>query len=223
MRVEQAAGERGSLKWIQRAVAEHSEELEAPVLARLPAGAEIEWRSPVAADGYAEYRDAAFLNLLGLDALTPALREFWPAKGPQWDALGVTSTGQVLLVEAKSHIREFCTPPSAAGPDSLSKITFSLDRAAAALGSSRGALWPSLFYQFTNRLAHLWWLRQAGVEAYLVLVGFVGDQDMNGPATAEAWDAAYSVAEYVLDLNARHPLARYVVHAHPSVQVFSND
>jgi len=34
------------------------------------AGAEFDWRSPLAGDSYAEYKDAAFLKSVGLDGVT---------------------------------------------------------------------------------------------------------------------------------------------------------
>lgn len=48
----------------------------------------IEWLSPLRTDDYAEYRDAAFLQKLGLAQHAAALKEFWPTRGPQWDGLG---------------------------------------------------------------------------------------------------------------------------------------
>jgi hypothetical protein len=51
--------------------------------------AAFEWRSPLAGEKYAEYAGAAFLRRLGLDAHAAALSGFWPARGPQWDALAL--------------------------------------------------------------------------------------------------------------------------------------
>jgi hypothetical protein len=48
----------------------------------------IVWMSPKAGDGYAEYRDQAFLDLLGIKPTKTKLKDFWPNRGPQWDALG---------------------------------------------------------------------------------------------------------------------------------------
>jgi hypothetical protein len=216
MRVAQPEGARGSLRWMQRAVAERWDDLEAPIAARV--GAPVEWRSPRADDDFAEYRDAAFLRLLGLERLEGALADFWPKRGPQWDALGVTAAGQVILVEAKAHVAEFCSPASGASEESLAHINASLAQVAAALGSSCGDLWPRLFYQYANRLAHLWFLREHGVDALLVLVGFTGDREMGGPETAEAWRAAYVVADHALGLRSRHPLASRILHVHPQVR-----
>ena len=166
MRVAQRAGKCGSQLWIQRAVGERWPALEGPVVAALgEAASELEWLSPLADDDHAEYRDAAFLDRLGLDHLAPALAAFWPPRGPQWDALGRSTAGQVILVEAKSHIAEFCSPATAARGTSRARITDRLREVATALGAKHGTRWSEQFYQHANRLAHLLFLRDAGIEA----------------------------------------------------------
>jgi len=216
MKAVQPEGERGSLKWMQRSVHERWQSLEAPIFAAT--GAEsIEWRSPLASDGYAEYRDADFLQAIRAERLSFELSAFWPRRGPQWDALANTDRNQVLLVEAKAHVPEFCTPGTSATLDSRAAIAATLTKVAAVLGASKGELWPDIFYQYANRLAHLWFLRNGNIDAYLVLVGFVGDTEMKGPKLAEAWEAAYTVADYALGLPKRHALSPYIIHVHPQV------
>ncbi|MBY6073979.1 hypothetical protein [Vannielia litorea] len=77
------------------------------------------------------------------------------------------------------------------------------------------------FYQLANRLAFLSFLRQRGIDALLLLVGFVGDEERNGPTSAEAWQAAEATAFYALGLPASHALRRAVVSIHPRVQDLS--
>jgi hypothetical protein len=211
---------KGSLRWIQTAIEDHWPALNDPILAAIPGASAIEWRSPLASDAYAEYRDADFLRRLGLERLEAPLKDFWPDRGPQWDALGLTNNGQVLLVEAKAHIGELCSPGTAAGPASLARIEQRLDEVAAALGATqRPAPWTRLFYQLANRLAHLHWLRVTqGVPAWLVLVNFVGDEAMGGPKSDEAWDAAYQVAFHAMGLPRRHVLSRWIVEVCPDVR-----
>lgn len=220
MRIAQAAGARGSLMWLQRAVAERWDDLAEPLLAALPGAAAIEWRSPLADDDFAEYRDGAFLRRLDLGHLADDLAHFWPRRGPQWDGLARSDGGHVLLIEAKAHIGEFCSPASQASADSRALITASLEATAASLGVASASIpgWGRHFYQYANRLAHLRWLRDRGVDAKLVLVGFVHDDTMPGRTTREAWEAAYLLADHVLGLPARHALARHVIHVHPSVE-----
>ena len=127
MRIPQPEGARGSLKWIQRAVERAADFL---VPAELPP---VTWVSPLRTDEFAAYRDASFLRRLGLDDLDDSLAEFWPRRGPQWDALGRTDRA-VVLVEAKAHIPEFISPASQASGASLTKITNAFAKVQSELG-----------------------------------------------------------------------------------------
>ncbi|PIP97521.1 MAG: hypothetical protein COW75_05530 [Rhodobacterales bacterium CG18_big_fil_WC_8_21_14_2_50_71_9] len=178
--------------------------------------APIRWLSPLRDDAFAEYRDEAFLERLGLGEHAPLLRAFWPARGPQWDALGWSAEGPVL-VEAKAHIGEFLTPPTKAGAESLRRIAESLAAVQADLGAAPGCDWTARFYQYANRLAHLWWLHRIGVGGQLLFVSFLGDDDMGGPDEAATWQAAFRVADYALGLPARHALSRHIRHVTPHV------
>lgn len=217
MRSPQAEGHKGSLKWIQRAVGDRWDDLEGPILAANSNANAIEWLSPLGGDDFAEYRDTAFLELLELGHLSEALTDFWPKRGPQWDALARFDNGDILLVEAKAHIGEFCTPPTNASAKSLQKIQEAMTWTAsqAGLEPESAVHWHRLFYQYTNRIAHLAFLRSQGVSAWLAMVGFVGDTDFPGDTTAAAWDAAYRVAHYAIGLPQRHRLAQYIVFVHP--------
>lgn len=91
--------------WVNRRTAGLDEALREalPVLAN----ASFDWRSPLAADRYAEFGDRAFLRRVDLDEHAAGLKAFWPAGGPHWDALATVSqpdSGRpgVLLVEGKS-------------------------------------------------------------------------------------------------------------------------
>ena len=211
MRSPHAEGARGSLKWLQRAI-EHKPQIIQPK--NLPT---INWRSPLRSDEFAEYRDASFLNRIGCQSLVDQLSAFWPSRGPQWDALGVFDNG-VLLVEAKAHINEFFSPPSQASQRSLLRIKTSLQAVAEDLGSNCGEDWHRLYFQYANRIAHLAFMRQNGVNAHLALIGFVGDEDMNGPMHAEAWTVAYQSADYVLGLKKSHKLSKYIHHVCPNIR-----
>ncbi len=218
MRIEQPAGSKGSLRWIQRSVAERWQTLEAPILARTGA-ASLRWHSPLAIDAFAEYRDEAFLGLIGKLHLADPLHGFWPARGPQWDAVGQTDSDAVVLVEAKAQIAELLSPPTAASEDARRRIETALaDVAERIAPGRRRAPWTEHFYQLAIRLAHLDFLRRHEVEAWLVLVDFVGDAEVGGPKAAEAWDAAYEVAFHVMGLPKRHALSPYILHVRPDVR-----
>jgi hypothetical protein len=190
MRVPQPVGEKGSLRWIQ-AIAKPESIISNAIHSALdlPPSVVIDWRSPRADDEYAEYRDADFLAVLGLDRLRSDLESFWPERGPQWDALGIAADGKVILVEAKAHASELAST-CAAGPSSRDRITRALDAAKQHYGAPASRDWLQGYYQFANRLAHLQFLRDRGVDAHLVFVYFLGDADMRGPDSKEAWARA---------------------------------
>lgn len=211
MRVVQPKGKKGSLKWIQIAIRNAPHMLQPE---ELPT---IEWLSPLAEDDYAEYRDEAFLDLLGIGRLAASLKEFWPSRGPQWDALGRTENGPVL-VEAKAHMREFFSPPTQAGSSSRQKIEAAFSTVRADIGVGNRADWTELYYQYANRLSFLWWLREQGIDAKLLLVSFVNDDEMGGPKHEETWEAAFAASDYALGLPARNKLKSHIYHVTPDVR-----
>lgn len=201
-RIPQPKGTRGSLRWIQHFVNEAPDALNATI-----GIGPIEWRSPLAIDDYAEYRDSSFLDLLGIKLPRRSLASFWPSGGPQWDALGRAESGEVVLVEAKAHVGEILTPASRGSEDSLKRIRASLAETATALGALPGSVdWSQRFYQYTNRLAHAYLLnRLNGVRAVLAFLYFIGDSDMNGPQSRREWEAALAVVHEALGLRGRVP------------------
>jgi hypothetical protein len=127
------------------------------------ANASIEWRSPLATDGYSEYWDAAFLDRVGLSHHKADLKAFWPTGGPHWDALAVvTQSGSgrpgVLLAESKSYPAELYGSGFHARNGSMSRtlIERSLGWTQARLGvvDRSPEDWCGRLYQTGNRLAH---------------------------------------------------------------------
>lgn len=188
MRVPQPSGTRGSLKWIQRVVSERVAVLNDAICTAgcLQRAENITWVSPRQKDDWAEYRDGDFLERVGRTELRPALADFWPRGGPQWDALGTGSMGTVLLVEAKAHLPEL-TSSCQASDASLAVIMRALDSTKKALGVPLEADWLCGYYQYANRLAHLHFLRENQVPAALVFVYFTNDEDMRGPRSSDEW------------------------------------
>jgi hypothetical protein len=204
-RFSQGAGIRGSLKWIQHYVNN------APTVLNAAIGVgPIEWHSPLASDEYAEYRDSSVLDLLECKLTRRSLSSFWPARGPQWDAVGRAASGEIILVEAKAHVSEILSPATQASADNLPLIRASLAETAAGLGAQPGAVdWSQRFYQYTNRLAHAYLLNVLnGVPTLLVFLYFTGDREMHGPDTPREWVAASAVLHEALGLRGRMP--RYV-------------
>jgi hypothetical protein len=82
--------------WMRCALEHNSSALNAKVRGAFdfPMDEEIEWRSPLAEDDYAEYRDQCFLDRLGIKPSIP-LEFFWPSRGPQWDGLARTPSKKI--------------------------------------------------------------------------------------------------------------------------------
>jgi hypothetical protein len=120
----------------------------------------ISWLSPIAPDEYAEYFDEEFLTRLDINNLKVPLSAFWPRSGPRWDGLAKTDSGKLIFVEAKAHIGEVISYGSGAGAESLTKISAALASAKKAFDATDDAPWGTPFYQYANRLAHLYFLRE---------------------------------------------------------------
>ncbi len=207
-RVPQRVGTRGSLKSIQQLIELNPSMLTDAIRAGIGEGSEwtVEWVSPRRHDEWAEYRDAGFLLQLDLPQLIPDLKEFWPPGGPQWDGLGKASDNGVVLVEAKAHFDEL-TSNCGAAEKSRVRIDRALGRTKAALSAPTSSDWSSQYYQYANRLAHLEFLRDRGVKAWLVFLYFYGDSDMKGPVSPKEWkdrlDAVHQYLGYKADLLSR--------------------
>jgi hypothetical protein len=163
----------------------------------------IEWVSPIAKDGYAEYYDDSFLQHLGVSNLAVPLNQFWPRSGPRWDGLARTNDGKVILVEAKAYIEEGVDYTSrATATTSSDLIRQSLDAAKVAFGANKDANWQMPFYQHANRLAHLYFLHQLnGIDAYLVFLYFANAPDVDGYITsAYEWKGAIRLTNKCLGL-----------------------
>ena len=164
----------------------------------------IEWVSPVASDDYAEYFDEAFLARLGLEVRVP-LRDFWPQSGPRWDGLARTSSGKVILVEAKAYIEEAVDFSSQASPESLERIRRALQQAKEAFAADPRAPWETPFYQYANRLAHLHYLAgMNSLDAYLLFVNFAGAPDVDQACSAAEWHGASRVLHKALGIPKGH-------------------
>jgi hypothetical protein len=211
-RIPQHRAVKGSQKWIQKLIKVKPNLLNSPIRTQLGLqGTErITWLSPIADDEYAEYRDQAFLDLLGIKLPKVSLSDFWPSRGPVWDGLGRSDSGNVFLIEAKSHISEVLSPKTGAGEKSLRKIKKSLNETKTFLHSKSEHDWTTTFYQYTNRLAHLYLLRALNeVPAYLLFLYFVNDKDMSGPKSVDEWIGALSLMKSYLGVG-RHRLDKYV-------------
>jgi len=210
-RFPQSVGHKGSQKWIQKLINEKPELLDLQIRRNLnfPEDEDIKWLSPSKDDEYAEYCNQDFINLLGVKLKKVPLANFWPRRGPQWDGLGRSCSGKLFLVEAKSHIQELISTLQAKDQNSVRKIRRSLEETRHFLNANPQIDWSHSFYQYANRLAHLYLLRQNQLPAYLVFVYFINDLEMKGPTTIEEWKGAIKLLHSYWGIG-RHKLQNFI-------------
>ena len=210
-RIKQDPDSHGSLKNLQVAINEKKKYLDYKISKVVGKQMKIDWRSPLELDDYAEYRDEDFLIRLGLDKMEYPLSNFWPKRGPQWDALGV-SDDEIILVEAKANIPEMVSPGTVAkNPQSINRIRNSLDEVKKYLSVDSTIDWTGTFYQYVNRIAHLYYLREKNkIKAHLLLIYFINDMSVNGPKTKDEWLGAIQAMKCYLGLDKKHKLRKYI-------------
>ncbi len=191
-RIIQDQAIKGSQKWMQVVVNEYPHLLNVNLQAKMQLNDhdDIKWLSPLSGDRHAEYRDNDLLKVLDIKLPNRSLDDFWPRGGPVWDGLAKSGSGDIILVEAKSHISEMRSSCQACD-QSLEQIQNSLKEAARFYGASSPSNWTKGYYQYANRLAYLYFLRNLNeIPAWLVFVYFVNDIDMNGPKSEDEWKLA---------------------------------
>jgi hypothetical protein len=221
-RFPQAEATKGSMKWIQRLVNEKSVLLNSLIIQNLdlPESTNIHWLSPLKSDDYSEYRDKAFLERLSINTDRVNLSVFWPKGGPQWDALGRSSYGKIFLVEAKSYIPELISNLKATNQASTELIQKSLAETKARFGSKTDFDWTKTFYQYANRLAHLYLLRKSRLQAYLIDVYFISDIEMEGPMAIDEWKGAIRLMNRCLGLR-EHLLKNLIANLYIDVRALN--
>lgn len=181
----------GSQRWLQVLVNEAPELLLEAL--RAPLGlddrAEISWRSPLASEGYREYRDRVALRRLGVYSLPHrSIGSFWPSGGPKHDAIGKVSDGRLLFLEAKANIPEALSSRTMATPASRRLIEKSLKEARQFYIPGSKADWTGVGYQMANRLAFLYLFRELNaLPAHMVFLYFYNCKEVDGPTSPQAW------------------------------------
>ena len=211
-RIKQKSDGHGSLKDIQILINRNTDLIDNMIKTKFLELAKdtIDWKSPLENDDFAEYRDNDFIDKLGLDKEIIQLDKFWPTRGSQWDAFATTKKGNIILVEAKANIQEIVSPATGAGLISKKLIDKSLKETKDYLGIKNEIDWSGKFYQYTNRLAHLYFLRvKHNKPTYLLNVYFIGDKSVSGPETIQEWKGALQVLHSYLGLT-RHKLSKYM-------------
>ena len=183
----------------------------------LPGVLDVEWLSPLKDDCYAEYRgtrskkggDCAFLDILGLSLEKVPLKNFWPDLGPQWDALGKYDEEYYFIVESKAYPNEM---KGSCGAEEVSrqKITRSLDCVKMYLGVQHDNDWLNNYYQYANRIAHLYYLRVLNqAPSYLVFINFINDPDE--PTSLTEWNKRIPMVHKYLGLESGNNLKEYIL------------
>lgn len=167
----------------------------------------IEWLSPILNDEFAEYYDEEFIDRLGIDKnkLLIPLNDFWPKSGPRWDGLGKTNTGKYFLIEAKAHIDEAVDYSSGATSEiSIDLIKNSIEKAKGFYSDNKKAYWQMPFYQYANRLAHLYYLKELNnINAFVIFIYFCNAPDVDSPANSDEWNGHIRTVEKVFALNSK--------------------
>jgi len=214
---------KGSQRHLQDLVNDHPEYLNYLVYSARPSLSKQalsmpSWVSPLKQDNYQEFYDEGFLAAIGQQRLESSLREFWPKNGPVWDALATIelkdSSHGLILLEAKSYSGELGGPSYTCGAKGLSrdKIVRSLDAVKSALGVQGDHDWLGEYYQFANRLAHLYFFNSiTNVPAWLVYLHFVGDTVQGGPLTVTEWLEPISRLKDHLGLSPDHILSERII------------
>jgi len=197
----------GSQLQIQLYVSRREHELTASVATALHnAGCYLEnirWKSPLEQDNFAEFKDGVFLDQLELSRLRSELSAFWPSGGPNWDGLAVFTPGPgVLLIEAKSYPEEMFGSGCKASLPSRKRIEKSIEKTKRWLGIDDNVDWLGPLYQYANRLAHIYFIRELGqVDAWLVNLCFI--EDPHKPTLLEGWQKELPIIKNQLGFSGR--------------------
>jgi hypothetical protein len=213
---------KGSQKWLQEAVNNCPEILNCAIREsmKLEPDEKISWLSPLEDDDYAEYRDQSFVEKLGAELPIRPLKTFWPRGGPVWDGLARTDSGQLILIEAKARVAELTSSPLRAAARSMGQIQHSLEETHNFLSTKITSGWSNSHYQYQNRLAHLYLLRELNkLPAWLVCIHFVNSPDVRESASVTDWKKAIRIMHSQLGI-LHHRLLPYVIYIYLDINDF---
>lgn len=210
-RIIQTPDSHGSLKDLQCLINEQPSIITEEIKKISGQAISIEWLSPLTDDAYAEYSDDDFIEKLRLSkTLQTPLINFWPKRGPNWDALGIFDTG-VILLEAKAHAGELASSCKATSADSLMLINNSFKKVKSELEVSESVDWLHSYYQYANRIAHLYFLRVINkIDARLVFLYFLDDRSVSGIDEISEWKQKIREVKDTLGINHPHILDKYI-------------
>lgn len=132
--------------------------------------------------------DKELLNFDFLDNLKDEWRNYWTCGpvGLNWDAVGISKDGTLILVEAKAHVGELKSS-SGGKKESKEKNNKIISNYLKKYGINRTADdWNKDFYQLANRLIAIDFLHERGVKAKLVYVLFENGYKFNSSSNKSA-------------------------------------
>ncbi|MBT2693535.1 hypothetical protein [Bacillus sp. ISL-55] len=181
----------------------------------------IEWKSPLKRSGYREYRNE-FVELEDeWKDKRIQLEKYWPKIGPQWDGIAVVKGKNgnlgLLLVEAKSHLKELRSKIQAKDVDSRALIENTIAEVKTSVESNAPIeVWLEQYYQLSNRLTYLYLLnKKVGIPTWLILVNFVDDVAHIPTATSE-WILHYQDVYTSLDISSSSELFNHIISIYPN-------
>jgi len=105
------------------------------------------------------------------------------------------------LLEAKAYIEEMADGGTKAGSASREKILSAFEQTKAYCRVKQEINWDGAFYQYANRVAHLYYLSVMNkIDAYLVFLYFVNAPDVPLPCTRDNWIGAIRAVKAALGL-----------------------
>lgn len=204
----------GSQKDLQILANQHQDILNHELSKILNKTIKLEWLSPLKDDDYAEYVDQDFINRLDINSrIIKPLNDFWPNGGANWDGLAKDNE-TIFLIEAKAHISEqMIESTGATSIESINLIKKSLEETKAFLDVKSDVSWcKENYYQYANRLAHLYYLREINkIDAHLLFIYFLNDKTVTGKSeTKEDWKQAINDVYKKLELEKNNKLSDFI-------------
>lgn len=204
----------GSQKDLQILANQHQDILNHELSKILNKTIKLEWLSPLKDDDYAEYVDQNFINRLDINSrIIKPLNDFWPNGGANWDGLAKDNE-TIFLIEAKAHISEqMIESTGATSIESINLIKKSLEETKAFLDVKSDVSWcKENYYQYANRIAHLYYLREINkIDAHLLFIYFLNDKTVTGKSeTKEDWKQAINDVYKKLELEKNNKLSDFI-------------
>lgn len=186
----QGRGKKGSKFWIQTLVNIDDGEILSKEIQKVDSSIRnVTWLSPLKKDNYKELKIKEIIEKCSISSIKHMHTDlsFWPDKGPWWDAVGIASeSNTIILVEAKAHIDETMTKCLAKDLGSITLIKKSMKAAYDDLNYNleqsivnnhiyNDNIWFNKYYQLGNRLTFMVQLRKLGFDVKLILLNIIDD------------------------------------------------